>query len=191
MTTKVKGTEGIEFPDATVQASAAYTKAESDAGFALGTPQNTTSGTSKDFTGIPAGVKRVTVMLAGVSTNGTSIPIIQLGVGSTPKTSGYVSAAAVAGGSNEAGGSTFSNGFGLVNNFAASVALHVTATFTLLNATTNLWTATINGALGTDNFSITGGGNVALSGALGMVRLTTDGGVNTFDAGSMNISWEK
>ena len=30
MTTKVKGTEGIEFPDATVQASAAYTKAETD-----------------------------------------------------------------------------------------------------------------------------------------------------------------
>ena len=28
MTTKVKGTEGIEFPDATVQASAAFTKAE-------------------------------------------------------------------------------------------------------------------------------------------------------------------
>lgn len=34
MTTKVKGTEGIEFPDATVQASAAYSKAEADAAFA-------------------------------------------------------------------------------------------------------------------------------------------------------------
>lgn len=30
MTSKVKGTEGIEFPDATVQSSAAYSKAESD-----------------------------------------------------------------------------------------------------------------------------------------------------------------
>lgn len=31
MTTKVKGTEGVEFPDSTVQSSAAYTKAQSDA----------------------------------------------------------------------------------------------------------------------------------------------------------------
>lgn len=47
MTTKVKGTEGIEFPDSTVQASAGYTKAEVNviavpAGaimdFAMGTP---------------------------------------------------------------------------------------------------------------------------------------------------------
>jgi len=40
--------------------------------------QATTSGTSKDFTGIPSWVKRITVMFNGVSTNGTNSPIIQL-----------------------------------------------------------------------------------------------------------------
>jgi hypothetical protein len=33
MTTKIKGTEGVEFPDSTVQGSAAYTKAQADAAF--------------------------------------------------------------------------------------------------------------------------------------------------------------
>ncbi|MCV5968511.1 hypothetical protein, partial [Lactococcus petauri] len=37
----------------------------------LATAQNTTSGTLFDFTGIPSWVKRITVMLNGVSTNGT------------------------------------------------------------------------------------------------------------------------
>ena len=37
MTTKVKGTEGIEFPDSTVQSSAAYTKAESAQRMPVGT----------------------------------------------------------------------------------------------------------------------------------------------------------
>ena len=47
----------------------------------LGTAQNSTSGTSIDFTGIPSWVKRVTVMFNGVSTSGTSAPQIQIGSG--------------------------------------------------------------------------------------------------------------
>ena len=38
-----------------------------------------TSGTSIDFTGIPAWVKRITVMFTGVSTNGSGYLQIQLG----------------------------------------------------------------------------------------------------------------
>ena len=52
-----------------------------------GTAQASTSGTSIDFTGIPSWVKRITVMLKGVSTSATSQPIIQLG-SSTFTTSG-------------------------------------------------------------------------------------------------------
>jgi len=54
----------------------------------LGTAVNTTSGTSIDLTSIPSWVKRITVMLNGVSTNGASIPQIQLGAGSVD-TTGY------------------------------------------------------------------------------------------------------
>ena len=52
------------------------------------TAQNSTSGTSIDFTGIPSGVKRITVMFNGVSTSGTSILLIQGGTSSGNNPSG-------------------------------------------------------------------------------------------------------
>jgi len=51
-----------------------------------------TSGTSIDFTSIPSGVKRITVMFNGVSTSGTSNTQVQIGSGSV-ETSGYSSSA--------------------------------------------------------------------------------------------------
>ena len=57
-----------------------------------GTAQNSTSGTAIDFTGIPSWVKRITVMFNGVSTNGTSNLLLQIGAGSVT-TSGYNSQA--------------------------------------------------------------------------------------------------
>ena len=54
----------------------------------LMTAQNSTSGTSIDFTGIPSWVKKITVMFNGVSTNGASNLRIQLG-STTMQTSGY------------------------------------------------------------------------------------------------------
>ena len=38
--------------------------------------------------------------------------------------------------------------------------------------------------------TVVSGGVITLSGSLGMVRLTTASGTPTFDAGSVNISWE-
>jgi hypothetical protein len=55
-----------------------------------GTAVASTSGTSIDFTSIPSYVKRVTVMLNGVSTNGGSNTLIRLGSGSVTS-SGYAS----------------------------------------------------------------------------------------------------
>ncbi|MGN5500412.1 hypothetical protein ACLJCA_09005, partial [Campylobacter coli] len=45
----------------------------------IGTKQNTTSGTSIDFTSIPSWARRITLSFSGVSTNGTSNPLIQIG----------------------------------------------------------------------------------------------------------------
>jgi hypothetical protein len=53
----------------------------------------TASGTAVDFTGIPSWAKRITVMFNGVSTNGSSIILIQLGTGGVPLTTGYFSRA--------------------------------------------------------------------------------------------------
>ena len=59
-------------------------------GITSGTSVATTSGTSIDFTGIPAGTKRITVMFNNVSLSGASHLLVQMG-NTTPETSGYTS----------------------------------------------------------------------------------------------------
>ena len=154
-----------------------------------GTAQNSTSGTSIDFTGIPSWAKRVTVMFNGVSTSGTSNLQIQIGSGSVA-TTGYDSASYTANSVN-VGATT---GF-LVTalNFAAGTYSGATGLF-LQNSSTNSWVA--SGTLGQTNVPATNGslstcgGNKALSGTLDRVRITTVNGTDTFDAGSINILYE-
>lgn len=55
----------------------------------LGTQQATTSGTFKEFTGIPSWARRVTLHLWYVSTNGAANMLVQLGTGGAPTASGY------------------------------------------------------------------------------------------------------
>ena len=148
-----------------------------------GTAQNSTSGTSIDFTGIPSWVKRVTVMFNGVSTNGTSVPLAQIGAGSVT-TSGYAAfsstiAATVASTSN-------TSGFPIFSNLAANL---IRGTLTLANVSSNNWVAA--GVLSSsDGATITVAGSIALSGTLDRVRITTLNGTDTFDAGSINIIYE-
>ena len=148
-----------------------------------GTAQNSTSGTSIDFTGIPSWVKRVTVMFNGVSTNGTSVPLAQIGAGSVT-TSGYSAfsstiAATVASTSN-------TSGFPIFSNLAANL---IRGTLTFANVSSNNWVAA--GVLSSsDGATITVAGSIALSGTLDRVRITTLNGTDTFDAGSINIIYE-
>ena len=70
-------------------ADGAVSQAKRSEDLTLETAKSATS-TSVDFTGIPSWVKRVTVMFDGVSTNGASNCLVQIGAGSVT-TSGYIS----------------------------------------------------------------------------------------------------
>jgi hypothetical protein len=150
-----------------------------------GTVQNTTSGTSIDFTGIPSWVKRITVMFSGVSTNGTSIFRIQLGTSSGVTSSGYFGNVVDAGGSARA---TYTAGF--------SLALYNTASYlwsgsiSIQNINGNNWIAmgTITPSAADAGGTVCGG--VPLGAVLDRVRITTVNGTDTFDAGSINILYE-
>jgi len=152
-----------------------------------GTPQNTTSGTSITFTGIPSWAKRITVMLNGVSTNGSSLPQIQIGSGSVT-TSGYASSTQ----NFYANGAFqllyYTSGF-VIADSSASDARTGTLTLTLFSA--NNWIA-----VGSFTTSSSGSSNYvqglspALSGPLDRIVLTTVNGTDTFDAGSINILYE-
>ena len=147
-----------------------------------GTAVASTSGTSIDFTSIPSWVKRITVMFNGVSTNGTSNYMIQLG-STTFTTSGYL------GGVSHTGSSSYnSTGFNIYNSATAASLQFGSVVLTLL--TGNTWVE--NGILmsSTQDTANPSGGSIALGGTLDRVRITTVGGTDTFDAGSINILYE-
>ena len=160
-----------------------------------GTAQNSTSGTSIDFTGIPAGVKRVTVMFNGVSTSGTAEPLIQIGTSGGIQNTGYSGASSFFA-TSSMGARPYSTapassaGFAWFNSVSASSILHGTFTLTLLNSASGIWTGV--GALGdsTANLQFLTSGSKTLTGTLDRVRITTTNGTDTFDAGSINILYE-
>lgn len=158
------------------------TTAYVDGKMVLSTAVASTSGTAIDFTGIPAWVKRITVMANGVSTNGISNPIIQLGSGS-PQTTGYKGSAWTGSGS----AANNSNGFLVVNSTAATDLHHFVGT--LIKISANTWAFSLVGGYEHAYIKI-GGGSVTLSGVLDRVRITTQNGTDTFDAGTINIMYE-
>jgi hypothetical protein len=161
-----------------------------------GTAQPSTSGTSIPFTSIPSWAKRITIMFQGVSTSGTGLLTLQIGTGGVAEITGYTG-----------GGLTMQN-----NNSYSSYA-YATSSFQLeSSASTNLyakhgkivldlygsntwyeshnvfvWTTT---AMTATYSGTSGSGFKTLAGALDMIRLTTSNGTDTFDNGSINISYE-
>jgi hypothetical protein len=158
-------------------------------GITSGTAVASTSGTSIDFTSIPSWVKRITVMLNGVSTNGTANFVVQIGSGSYV-TSGYVcqisAATSIWGGSI----SNFTNGFQIYNVGAASDAAYGHAILTLVSGNTWIYSGNV---ISTAPRMSTSSGGYTLSGALDRIRLiasATGSPADTFDAGSINILYE-
>ena len=151
-----------------------------------GTAQASTSGTSIDFTSIPSWVKRITVMFNGVSTNGTSNVQIQIGSGSVT-TSGYASSA-----------SFVTSGVGSATSTAGLIVTPSIGTTTILNGNimlclqnNNTWTSSgILSLVVATGTQFSAGVSPVLGGTLDRIRITTVGGTETFDAGSINILYE-
>ena len=153
-----------------------------------GTAVASTSGTSIDFTGIPAGVKRITVMFAGVSTNGSSLVQLQVGSGSVT-TTGYVSNGInVQNGASPVTNSS-TTGMLLLGTNASSVVFSGFAV--LVNISGNTWCYQSSCGRSDASIQILGAGqSPTLSGTLDRLRITTVNGTDTFDAGSINILYE-
>jgi len=151
-----------------------------------GTAVASTSGTSIDFTGLPAWVKRITVMYQGISTNGSSNYQVQIGSGSFV-TSGYLGTNSTVA-SASASTLNISAGFIIFTGGNPAAISHGMTVLTSLGS--NVWLA--NGTLGRSdgNVSYIAAGSLALGGTLDRVRITTVNGTDTFDAGSVNILYE-
>jgi hypothetical protein len=144
------------------------------------------SGTSVDFTGIPAGVRRITVMFSTVSTSGTSALIVQLGDSGGIEATGYndtlgciaTSTASVA---------NATTGFAVASFGANTDAASGSVILTLISG--NAWT--LNGVVRVTNSRVCyAAGSKGLTDTLTQLRVTTFNGTDTFDAGSINILYE-
>ena len=196
MTVTINGTSGITLPSGSSAVgttdSQTLTNKTIGSGYSgstvtSGTAVASTSGTSIDFTSIPSWVKRITVMFNGVSTNGTSKVIIQIGSGSVVAT-GYVGSVGNVTNAGATTASNFSTGFTLDDISNASGVRYGTAV--LSNVTSNTWVESATIGRSDSTGASFGGGSLALSGTLDRVRITTVNGTDTFDAGSINILYE-
>jgi hypothetical protein len=155
----------------------------------LGTEQASTSGTAIDFTSIPSWVKKITIMLVGVSTSGTSNPLIQIGDSGGIENTGYLGSSASPASGGATTGDTYTTGFGIAGAQATNV-MHGTITLNLEDSANNTWVCShVIGYSNTAAASV-GGGSKSLSATLDRVRITTEGGTDTFDAGDINIQYE-
>jgi hypothetical protein len=128
-------------------------------------------------------------MFNGVSTNGGSDYLIQLGDAGGFETTSYIgSSSRVVGAVISA---NYTTGFGINNGTqAANYICSGVMTISLLNSATNLWAESgVFADSSSANTTLTGGSK-ALSDVLTQVRITTVGGTNTFDLGSVNILYE-
>jgi hypothetical protein len=178
MTMVIDGTNGVTYPGGATEL------------FPLtsGTAVATTSGTIVTFTGIPAGVKRITMMFNGVSTSGSSIVQIQLGTAGGYVTSGYTGNGSSCGNSGSwtlANATTgfFTDGSGASNYVRNGIAL-------LCNVTSNSWVYSGTYGVSTASIASVAGGSLSLGAQITSIRLTTVNGTDTFTAGSVNVFWE-
>jgi hypothetical protein len=157
-------------------------------GSVAGTEQATTSGTSITFSSIPSWVRRIVVQFVGVSTNGTSNILLQLGDSDGVENTGYTSAASEIG--NAVATSVSTAGFIVAQGITATSTFHGNVTLTLEDASDNTWTS--GGILydtdgGSNQLS---SGSKALSGTLDRVVITMANGTDAFDLGAINILYQ-
>jgi hypothetical protein len=175
----------------TTPADGSITPAKLSQPFTSGTSVNSTSGTAIDFTSIPSWVKRVTVMLNGVSTNGTSPVAVQLGKSGGVETTGYSGFGIIAGASATAANiiQSTANTVGFNTSARSYIDDSAVGIATISNISGNTWVFSSN-TTSQDFIASLGNGAKTLGGTIDRVRITTVNGTNTFDAGSINIMYE-
>jgi hypothetical protein len=167
-------------------ANAAVTTAKLSQPFTSDTAVSAT-GTSIDFTGIPSWVKRITVVYASLSTNGSAALIVQLGDAGGVETSGYLGSGVFSGPSTGSGNSTA----GLLlsgGGSDSSVSFHGSMIITKL--TGNTYASMCVSGQSDSSYAAYAGGSKALSDTLDRIRITTANGTDVYDAGTINILYE-
>ena len=152
-----------------------------------GTAVASTSGVSISFTSLPSWVRKLTIILSGVSTNGTANILLRLSTGGVFATTAYVSNMQVVQGGSSTNAADSTAGF-IISQGAASVV--TTGTYEFINNDGNEWVGRSVVAYEHAVVGAFGGGRLTLGGTLDGIRILTANGTDAFDAGSVNIIYE-
>jgi hypothetical protein len=144
------------------------------------------SGTEINITGLPSGVKKIEIAISGLSTNGTSIPLLRLGDSGGAENTGYSDSVSVVTNTSFTA-ATNSTGFPTTNLNAASSVY--SGMMTLIHLGSNLWVWAWNGAYTNILASCQGAGNKTLSAELDRIQFTMVNGTDTFDGGTIQVSY--
>jgi len=139
-----------------------------------------TTNTVLDFENIPSWVKRITLGIFGLSTNGTSNWLIQLGTSAGVETTGYIGAGSYVGVGTT--GSGYTAGFGIPITSATHV-MHGMIDLVDIGSDTWVCNGGLGGSGGGANYRYETSGGKTLAGALDRIRITTVIGTNAWDAG--------
>jgi len=148
------------------------------------------SGASIDFVDIPAGVKRITILLDGVSTNGASSIYMRLGSGALDSTATYVGGSVIMSGTTMAVGTHPAQTYAVLEQTTAArnttAARYGKIVLERLSALSwSIASRLVNSTLTLSDMYV---GNKVLSSALDRLSLLVAGSV--FDDGNVSISWE-
>ena len=159
----------------TLLATTAYVvRAVANAARTTSATQDTTSGSSVDFSGIPSTATEIEIYFIGYTNTGTSR--VQVFVGGSVVNTGYYSSSAYDGNS-----SNDTDGFTIYNN--SSTNQH-NGIMSLRKAASGTWVESHSLTLGTS--VVSGGGSVTSLGAIDGIRVKANG---AFSAGKIAISW--
>lgn len=150
--------------------------------------------TSMEITALPGYVKNVTIVLNQISTTGTSKLILQFGTAAAWMTSGYLSNSATIGtaaNTTTAGGVATTSGIALSGIAPATAGLY-TGQVSCFQVETSPNTFAVSGMVADVSATacismISGTSSFTNTSALTRIRLTTVGGTDTFDNGTLTV----
>jgi hypothetical protein len=183
----VSASDVLEFVN---DGSGVWRQVERTAMIAQKTLAASTSGTAVSFTSIPSGVRRVTVIFSGVSTNGTDPLLIQLGDSGGIEDTSYAGASNMVTNGSATAGATSTAGL-LIQSASAANIFHGAAVFNLINKATFAWVGHATFALSNAASNVVSACTKSLTTELTQLQITTTGGTNTFDNGTINVIYER
>jgi hypothetical protein len=146
-----------------------------------------TSASTIDFTDIPPGVKRISLILNGLSTNGSASVLAQLGTAADWIVTGYAGSRLSATSSAAVAAAIDTTGVFVAGGNAGATYSGI-ITFDRLGPGSSLWV--FQGATARSDIEVYSSPSGVVSVGAEVTRIRINAGADTRDAGSVSISYE-